>query len=267
MTSGGKRRLERIEAALIPTEALALWLQDARADHGSLPALVRSYLGKPEEAWPLFTLARQAESAARARLKRDSARWDSEAVEQAERDAVRDVAVLFFLCTDVNAAFLEEKRALYLLIALLIRAIHDWSRGQRTMQRGEPLGQRLQLAMEELYGWQGTIERLSERYFQGVCPLLPETEEELDWIVTHGELVVEMFNDQLDFEEFTQKTDPTELTLPQPLDLAALKTSAAADAKARVSYLLDLARAEACELTGDRKQGLAFVERHIRKAG
>ena len=69
MTSGGKRRLDRLEAALVPMEAMAVWLHDVRQHHRSLEELVHSLRGKPEEAFPLFTLTQQAETAALARAK------------------------------------------------------------------------------------------------------------------------------------------------------------------------------------------------------
>ncbi len=112
MSSGGKRRLDRLEAALVPMEAMALWLQETRAKYRSLSELVRSLHGKPDEAYPLFVLTRQAETAARARFKSDARGTDYDALDRAERDAVRDVAMLFYLFTGVNGQLLEGKRAL-----------------------------------------------------------------------------------------------------------------------------------------------------------
>src|SRR5439155_2225772 len=205
MSSGGQRRLQRIEAALIPTEAMALWLQDVRSHHRSLRALVVSLQGKPDEAFPLFTLTRQAETAARARAKPQGGGTDLEGVDRAERDAVRDVAMLFYLFMQANGQFVEEKRALCLLVALLLHSVHDWFRDSRMPQWDDPLDRRLQLAVEELYGWQRAVAMLAERYFQGVCPLFPEVEEQIGWIVGQGELLVELFNDHLGFEVCVEK--------------------------------------------------------------
>ena len=134
-------------------------------------------------------------------------------------------------------------------------------------QWDEPLDRRLQLAMEELYGWQGAVARLSDHYFQGVNPLPPETEEQLAWIVAQGELVVEIFNDHLAYEVYAEKeSGKKKRALPKPLDIAALKRSAEPRAKAQVAYVLTLARAQACEMMGERKRGLAFIERQISEA-
>ena len=267
MSSGGQRRLQRIEAALIPTEAMAVWLQEVRAQHRSVHDLARSLQGKPDEAWPLFTLTRQAETAARARAKQDGAGSDGDALFHAERDAVRDVAMLFYLFMQVNGQFLEEKRALCLLVALLLHSIRDWFRDGRMPHWDEPLDRRLQLAVEELYGWQRTVANLSERYFQGVCPLLPETEENLAWIVVQGELLVDLFNDHLEFEGIARKANgKRKPPLPKPFDIAALKRSAEPRVRALVAYQLALARAQACEMMGEKKRGLAYIERQLTKA-
>src|SRR6266508_81116 len=243
MTSGGKRRLERLEAALVPLEAMAVWLQDVRQQHRSVPDLARSLQGKPDEAFPLFTLTRQAETAARTRFRSDTRGAESDALSRAERDAVRDVSMLFYLFMETNGQFLQEKRALCLLVALLLRLVHDWFRDSRMPEWDEPLDGRLQLAMAELYGWQTSVERLGERYFQGICPLLPATEEQLAWIVGQGEMVVEMFNDHLEWETRPEGSSKRQSKLPKPLDLALLKRNAEAWSKTQVSYLVDLARA------------------------
>ena len=46
----------------------------------------------------------------------------------------------------------------------------------------------------------------------------------------------------------------------------ALKRSAEPGAKALVAYQLALARAQACEMMGEQKRGLAYIERQIAKA-
>ena len=267
MSSGGQRRLQRIEAALIPTEAMAVWLQDLRSHHRSRRPLVDSLQGKPGKAFLLFTLTGQPETVARARAKQQGGGTDLEGVDRAERDAVRDGAMLFYLFMQANGQFLEEKRALCLLVALLLHSIHDWFRDSRMPQWDEPLDRRLQLAVEELYGWQRAVAMLGERYFQGVCALLPETEEQLGWIVVQGELLVELFNDHLEFEGIARKANgKRKPPLPKPFDLVALKRSAEPGAKALVAYQLALARAQACEMMGEQKRGIAYIERQLMKA-
>ena len=54
--------------------------------------------------------------------------------------------------------------------------------------------------------------------------------------------------------------------LPKPFDLVALKRSAEPGAKALVAYQLALARAQACEMMGEQKRGIAYIERQLMKA-
>ncbi len=251
MSSGGKRRLDRLEAALVPMEAMAVWLQDVREHHRSVPDFARSLHGKPDEAFPLFTLTRQAETAARARAaKQRSGATDWDAVSRTEWDAVRDVAMLFYLFMETNGQLHQEKRALCLLIALLLSSIRHWF-GDDPIPQWNESRERLQSAVEELYGWQLSVDRLGERYFQGICPLLAEAEQLLAWLVTQGEWLVEMFNDHLDFEVYRQQERPQQRRRKK---------------KALLPETLDLARAEACEMMGEHKQALAFMERHLSKA-
>ena len=79
--------------------------------------------------------------------------------------------------------------------------------------------------------------------------------------------MVEIFNDHLEREAIGREAGGKKKPpLPKPLDLAALKRNAEAGAKAQVAYLVDLARAQACEMMGERKKGLAYIERQISKA-
>src|SRR5688500_3903450 len=98
MTTATDRRLQRVEAALYPTEAMALWLQGAKDEHRTLNELVASLRTQPEEAWPLFSLTHQAEVSAKARLKGTASLVTgikgqrAQFLERSGRDAVRDAA-------------------------------------------------------------------------------------------------------------------------------------------------------------------------------
>jgi hypothetical protein len=268
MTSATDRRLQRVEAALYPTEAMALWLQEAKAEHRTLTDLVQSLRHEPEEAWPLFRLTHQAETSAKARLKnarrcsRDSG--PARAVPRARwARRLRDAATLWFLLVHVNAEFLAEQRALWLLIALLYAQVGAWVY-QDFRALDEPLDGRIASCLGELYGWQGTIGALAERYFQGVNPLMPEGEERLTAMVDEGELLAASFYDALEMATAARKGPrKRKPALPKPIDLEAVKQGAQPTAQSHASLLVDMARAEAHEMMGERKQALAFAERHL----
>jgi hypothetical protein len=174
--------------------------------------------------------------------------------------------MLFYLFMEVNGQFHQEKRTLYFQVVLLLHSVRDCFRDALTLRWDDTL-ERLRSAVDELYGWQRAVAILAERYFQGIGPLLPETEEQLGWIVAQGERVVDIFNDRLEFEGIARKASGKRTPpLPKPLDLETLKQAAEPRAKAQVGYLLALARAQACDMMGERKRGLAYIERHIAKA-
>jgi hypothetical protein len=58
----------------------------------------------------------------------------------------------------------------------------------------------------------------------------------------------------------TRKLRPA---LPNPIDLEAIRVSVQRAAESHASLLVDMARAEAHEMMGERKQALAFAERHL----
>ena len=64
---------------------------------------------------------------------------------------------------------------------------------------------------------------MSDRCFQGICPLVVETEELPTWIVAQGKLLIEMFNDHLELDILgRQASGKRKPPLPKPLDLAGL---------------------------------------------
>jgi hypothetical protein len=65
MPRPGKRRLDRVEDALYPSETMALLLGEAKRQHRSLHELIQRDRDEPEESWPLTVLMRQVEKAAR----------------------------------------------------------------------------------------------------------------------------------------------------------------------------------------------------------
>ena len=58
------------------------------------------------------------------------------------------------------------------------------------------------------------VAMLAERYFQGVCPLFPEVEEQIGWIVAQGERLVEMFNNDLDTRSTLRRKEGRRTSAP-----------------------------------------------------
>ena len=187
-------------------------------------------------------------------------------LDRGERDAVRDVATLWYLFLNVNARFMAEKRALWALLALhhssmaLLCSVHrDWFRAGE-----DSPDQRVMSTLIEVFMWDGIVRTLAERYYHGQSPLLAEAQENLDGLVEHGEQLAEMFNEHLELEIELQKgSRKRKPKLPAPIDLDAVKRAAQPSVDAHVRLMVDMARAEACEMMGERQQALAFAERHV----
>jgi hypothetical protein len=164
----------------------------------------------------------------------------------------------------VNGRFLAEKRALYFQLALLFSSYREWVLGREWREWDEPLDQRIRSALAELYAWNDAVALLAERYFQGLNPLMPEEEESLNWIVEQTEQLAERFNDRLEWEAEARKTSRKRKSpSPKPIDLDAVRRVAQQTPQAQANLLVDMARAEACEMMGEHKRALAFAERHV----
>ncbi len=174
MTSAPGRRLKKIEGALEPTEAMALWLFEARQSFDTLRELVEDLRTKPEEALPL-RLIQQAETAAKNRLKGRASVFAALNgqralfMEQRSRSAVRDAGALWYLFVDLNARYRQERRALALLVQLLHCRYAAWIVSDLP-EWEDQLNDGIASCLLELYAWQGAVEARGERYFEGVVP-------------------------------------------------------------------------------------------------
>jgi hypothetical protein len=94
--------------------------------------------------------------------------------------------------------------------------------------------------------------------------LLPAHREELADLKEQAEHQLARFNDHLDYLVWRKKESGQRTPkLPQPIEWATLRDELKDEASAQVSLLVDVARAEACEMVGDRKRAVAYTERHL----
>jgi len=72
------------------------------------------------------------------------------------------------------------------------------------------------------------------------------------------------FNDHLDDLVWKKKESGKRTPkLPQPIEWETIRAAMADAVADYVSLLVDVARAEACEMMGEHKRVLAFAERHL----
>ena len=269
MTSAPGRRLKKIEEALDPTAVIALWLTEARQSFDTLRELVEDLRTKPDEALPLFRLTRQAEAMAKNRLKGQASVFAALNgqralyMEQGSRGAVRDAAALWYLFVGVNERFRQDRRALTLLVSLLHFRYAAWVRSDLP-EWEDQLNDDIASCLVELHAWEGAIGAASERYFAGISPLLPEAEAHLAALQERAELLTDRFNDSVELEEAARRrTKKRRPKLLAPIDTAKVRRNAQPSVDALLHSLVDMAQAEACDMMGEKKQALAFAERHL----
>ena len=183
-------------------------------------------------------------------------------VEQVTKDAVRDVAGLY-LFFDVNVALMAERRLLWSHLLLLSHALTAWT-GVTSPRRRPPIEQQVRLCLRDLVIWTEAIEAICKRRFQGYDVLLPEARKELDDLRTHAQDQLARFCDHLDLLDWRkQESGKRTPKLPKPIEWETLRTELKEDIAARVRLLVDVGRAEACEIVGDARRAAAYRERHL----
>ena len=260
--SGLERRLARIEAALSPQAAVLAWMIEAHA-HGSLLAYVDTLRGAPDDAFPLIHLPDQVEKAIRATMRGQP----RDVVWREVRLAVRDTGFLYYLVSNLNWRLVEHKRANWLHVALATTMLR--AAAATDSEREFTLGwAQAEAAAHTAYIQQGTVAAIAQRYFGGTSPLFPDVAADVTMLVSETERVIGIFNDLFSIPEppptrRTRKRRGVPPVLPPPLDLAQLRAEAAPAIEAEVSLLVDMAKAEALTLIGERDQSFPLVARHV----
>ena len=122
--------------------------------------------------------------------------------------------------------------------------------------------------LPEIYTLRGAIASINRRYFDGQDVLFPAESEGLDQLLALMEKLVGNYNEDLTgsiervenlFGETRDGHQPSRLTI----GMAVLIDSVQAATKDQVSYLVDMAKADALDLLGENRQALELVDRHV----
>jgi hypothetical protein len=257
-----ERRLAKVAGSLSPKEAALVWLREAR-DAGSLRAYVDSLQHAPDTSYPLIRLGDQMEASVRASMrgKPDSEVW------HAVRMAVRDAGFLYYLVSNLNFRAADHRREYWLHIALVSALLGHaiWSESQARLE----VARRQALeAASTAYTQQAVAEALAERYFEGLSPWFPDVEADVRRQVMEIEQVVEILNEGLLIPPSSppKRGKRREALLPplvEPLDLEQVRRDVQAQVTAEVALVVDLAKAAALRLIGEREASYVLVERHV----
>jgi len=194
------RRLAKLEASRTPTEIVLAWLAEVQA-YPTLPEYFASLGDAPKEAWPLWRIGAQVETAVRASVK-----GKPPDVWQAVRRSVGDAFVLFELVLHLNV----DGRAICDMEGLRWALLTKWlgllsveaELAERTglddpehaVREAQDWRAVLVLSLTSLYTEQAARASLEQSYFGGRSVLFPELAHDwtdlvarLEWLAEHAQ--------------------------------------------------------------------------------
>jgi len=249
-----ERRLDKVEAALTPTQRILAWLDEAHA-YGSLSAYVDSLLDKPPDEFPVNRLANDAATATRAALRGKPA----ETVGTAVRTALRATIFRFQLVLRINVVAhetIDRETLIYAVFAGQLALLAGENRQERLTD--EPhlrrLAQCRDITISRVDGWRAAQEARSiaeERYLGGRAALFPDTaRDEAERLRSCMELAV-----MADAIAELDGLDPAERTEPEAIT---------ARAQALVADLVEPARATTLDQLDEGRRGLEIATAWLR---
>jgi hypothetical protein len=106
-------------------------------------------------------------------------------------------------------------------------------------------------SLTNLYAFRQAIITIRQRYFDGVELLFPDLDRSMVDLTKHTEELITSFNDQV-----IKKSEDM-------INIEALRQDAVKVAVERVSYIVDMAKAEALDAMGENRAAVELVERHL----
>ena len=106
-------------------------------------------------------------------------------------------------------------------------------------------------SLTNLYAFRQAVITIRQRYFDGVELLFPDSDRSLSDLTKHTEELITSFNDQV-----IKKSE-------DKIIIQALRQDADKIAVDRVSYLVDMAKAEALDAMGENRAAVELIERHL----
>ncbi len=253
------RRLAKLEASRTPIEIVLAWLTEVQ-DYATLPEYFASLTEAPKEAWPLWRIGAQVETAVRASVK-----GKPQDVWQAVRRSAGDAFVLFELIMHLNVDARQIRDVEGLRWALLTKWLcllsAEAELAERTghgdpehaVQEAQDWRGVLALSLTSLYTEQAARASLEQAFFAGRSVLFPELAhgwadlvERLEWLAERAQALPELRTD-----------DGPRLSLDE------LRHGANEAAQARARELTLVARVEALEKLGEHERVAATMERHL----
>jgi hypothetical protein len=214
----------------------------------------------------MMYLPRQVEQAVRGAMKGQK----PEVVRRAERQAVREVAFLFYLQFEINSRLWGEWRAMCLQLAYVASQLKGLF--QEDEPRVEDLAEareHAERAIREFLEWEVAVRKIAARYYAGTSPHFPGYAAQLAGALENAGRVVALVNDELDwrYRKRSAGTKGRQRKLPplpvEPIDLEQLRQSTTPAGIDLARHIVVMAQAEAAEFLGETRQALRLVRARL----
>jgi hypothetical protein len=249
-----ERRLDKVEAALTPTQRVLAWLDEAHT-WGTLSAYVDSLLDKPPEDFPINRLAAETAAATRSAFGGKSA----DTVGIAVHKAVRATVFRFHLVLRINVVAhetIDRETLIHCALAGQLALLGRDDRPERLSDDGHlsRLAQCRDIAMSRVDHWLAIQQARSlaeQRYLDGRAAVFPGTAaDEAERL--HASMELAVMADATAEIDGLGPFDPTE---PDVI---------AARAGVLVADLVEPARATTLDQFDEGRQGLAIATAWLR---
>ena len=149
----------------------------------------------------------------------------------------------YLLCPDGAEGRLERRAS---LLSVLCKAGSPHTRREEVVWK-DIAG----LLLTKLYAFRQAAATIGQRYFDGEEVLFPDLVRSLSELIKYTEELVATFND-----EVAEKPEYT-------MDIEAIRQGAGQAITQLISYLVDMAKAEALDQMGEHQVAIELAERHL----
>ena len=268
-----RARLDRLEAALSPTAAIYLWLEEAHA-FGSYVTYESWSLDQPRATSPILRIPAQARADVEQRMRGQP----RAVVEAAARCADRDAVFRIELVEELNQAAMTSLRVQALEAGLLHCFVYileldaDGPAAGTTRRRVDPAeldrrraGLAAQIAghVTGLLASQEADQMLELRYLGGHAALFPDFAAEKEQLIVEATNLAENFRELATYWSRGKDQDLTGKLGPD-LRLAALRRAAHARAHSLALKRLQAARMRAFDVMGEHANAAAAARKMAR---
>lgn len=173
----------------------------------------------------------------------------------------------FRVCPNARELAEEVRRRESLLESLQVGE-KDGSADRRFRLRVEHWKESALGFLPEIYTLRRAINSISQRYFDGQETLFPKVADGFGQLLASVVKLVDIYNEALAgdierLERLLTETGDEQGGSPLTIDLAGLIENIQGVAREQVTYMVDMAKADALDLLGETSQAFELVERHV----